>query len=83
MIMQIKIHRGINQIGGCVTKIKSKKSRILIDVGTHLPNSTSKRKVNVAKFSKKCDAVFITYYHLDHIGRLRKMYLFIEVLHLL
>lgn len=45
--MQIKIHRGINQIGGCVTEIKSKK-----DV-----------KVNVANISKKCDAVFITHYH--------------------
>lgn len=66
--MQIKIHRGINQIGGCVTEIKSNKTRILIDVGSNLPNSTSKVKVNVAKISKKCDAVFITHYHLDHIG---------------
>ena len=66
--MQIKIHRGINQIGGCVTEIKTKKTRILIDVGSNLPNSTSKVKINVAKISKKCDAVFITHYHLDHIG---------------
>lgn len=66
--MQIKIHRGINQIGGCVTEIKSKKARILIDVGTNLPNCESKVKVNVARISKKCDAVFITHYHLDHIG---------------
>ena len=66
--MQIKIHRGINQIGGCVTEIKSKKARILIDVGSNLPNCESKVKVNVANISKKCDAVFITHYHLDHIG---------------
>lgn len=66
--MQIKIHRGINQIGGCITEIKSKKGRILIDVGTNLPTCESKVKVNVAKISKKCDAVFITHYHLDHIG---------------
>lgn len=66
--MQIKIHRGINQIGGCVTEIRSNKTRILIDVGSNLPNSTSKVKVNIAKISKKCDAVFITHYHLDHIG---------------
>ena len=66
--MQIKIHRGINQIGGCVTEIKTKSTRILIDIGSNLPNSTSKVKVNVAKISKKCDAVFITHYHLDHIG---------------
>ena len=66
--MQIKIHRGINQIGGCVTEIRSKKARILIDVGTNLPNCDNKVKVNVAKVSKKCDAVFISHYHLDHIG---------------
>ena len=36
--MQIKIHRGINQIGGCITEIKSKKARILIDVGTNYIN---------------------------------------------
>ena len=66
--MQIKIHRGINQIGGCVAEIKSKKARILIDVGTNLPTCKSNVKVNVARISKKCDAVFITHYHLDHIG---------------
>lgn len=66
--MQIKIHRGVNQIGGCVTEIKSKKARILIDVGTNLPTCTSNVKVNVANISKKCDAVFITHYHLDHLG---------------
>ena len=71
--MQIKIHRGINQIGGCVTEIKSKKARILIDVGTNLPTCKSKVKVNVAKISKKCDAVFITHYHLDHIGEYMKV----------
>ena len=51
--MQIKIHRGINQIGGCVTEIKSKKARILIDVGTNLPTCTSNVKVNVSDISKK------------------------------
>lgn len=66
--MKIKVHRGVNQIGGCVTEIKSKKARILIDVGSNLPNSESKVKVNVSNISKKCDAVFITHYHLDHIG---------------
>lgn len=66
--MQIKIHRGINQIGGCITEIKSKKARILIDVGTNLPNCESNVKVNVSKISKKCDAVFISHYHLDHLG---------------
>lgn len=71
--MQIKIHRGVDQIGGCITEIKSKKARILIDVGTNLPNTESKVKVNVSNISKKCDAVFITHYHLDHIGEYMKV----------
>ena len=71
--MQIKIHRGVDQIGGCITEIESKKARILIDVGTNLPNTQNKVKVNVTKVSKKCDAVFITHYHLDHIGEYMKV----------
>ena len=66
--MQIKIHRGVNQIGGCVTEIKSKKTRILIDVGSNLPTCESEVKVNIGNISKKCDAVLITHYHGDHVG---------------
>lgn len=71
--MQIKIHRGVDQIGGCITEIKSKKTRILIDVGTELPNTEGKVKANVSKISKKCDAVFITHYHMDHVGEYMKV----------
>lgn len=71
--MQIKIHRGIDQIGGCITEIRSKNARIIIDVGSNLPNTESKVKVNVSKISKKCDAVFITHYHLDHVGEYMKV----------
>lgn len=66
--MQIKIHRGVNQIGGCVTEIKSKNTKILIDIGSNLPNCENEVEVNIANVSKKCDAVFITHYHGDHIG---------------
>lgn len=68
MKMKIIIHRGINQIGGCVTEIKSRKSRILIDVGSNLPTCESNVKVDIPRLSKKCDAVLITHYHSDHIG---------------
>ena len=36
--MKIIIHRGINQIGGCITEIATNKTRILIDLGQNLPN---------------------------------------------
>lgn len=71
--MQIKIHRGVDQIGGCITEIKTKKARILIDVGANLPNVVSKVKVNITRISKKCDAIFITHYHLDHVGEYMKV----------
>lgn len=71
--MQIKIHRGVDQIGGCITEIRSKNARIIIDVGSNLPNTESKVKVNVSKISKKCAAVFITHYHLDHVGEYMKV----------
>lgn len=66
--MQIKIHRGVNQIGGCVTEIKSKEARILVDVGSNLPTCETDVEVDIEKVSKKCDAVLITHYHGDHIG---------------
>lgn len=72
--MKITIHRGINQIGGCITEIATSKTRILIDLGKNLPDNkgvfhdelaTSKA---VAKLTKDVDAVFYTHYHGDHIG---------------
>ena len=35
--MEIIIHRGTHQIGGCVTEIKTEEARIVIDMGTPLP----------------------------------------------
>ena len=74
MCVQIKIHRGINQIGGCVTEIKSKKARLLIDVGSNLPTCESEIKVDIHSISKKCDAVLITHYHCDHVGEYMQVY---------
>jgi ribonuclease J len=36
--MNITIHRGINQIRGCITEIATDTTRILIDLGQNLPN---------------------------------------------
>ena len=35
--MDIKIHRGLNQIGGCITEISTATSRVFIDMGQNLP----------------------------------------------
>ena len=36
--MQIKILRGTHQIGGCITEITTKNSRIIVDIGSELPS---------------------------------------------
>lgn len=96
--MEIIIHRGTHQIGGCVTEIKTEEARIIIDMGTPLPGSKTDNELDEAAEeviaipgvtvpvamdgeadknengqvikSRACDAVFITHYHGDHIGRI-------------
>ena len=96
--MEIIIHRGTHQIGGCVTEIKTEEVRIIIDMGTPLPGSKTENETGAAEEevialpgvtvpvamdgeadknenaqmikSQPCDAVFITHYHGDHIGRI-------------
>ena len=96
--MEIIIHRGTHQIGGCVTEIKTEEARIIIDMGTPLPGSKTENETGAAEEevialpgvtvpvamdgeadknenaqmikSRSCDAVFITHYHGDHIGRI-------------
>ena len=39
--MKVRIHRGANQIGGCITEIQSASgTRILIDLGHNLPGES-------------------------------------------
>lgn len=72
--MNITIHRGINQIGGCITEIATDTTRILIDLGQNLPNGDGVVQDNLANkksietLTKGIDAIFFTHYHGDHIG---------------
>ena len=36
--MEVIIHKGTNQIGGCITEIRTNKTRIIIDFGEDLPS---------------------------------------------
>ena len=71
--MKIIIHRGQNQIGGCITEIASTQSRILIDLGQNLPDNEGNVHDNwanpdaIAKLTKGIDAIFYTHYHGDHV----------------
>lgn len=72
--MKITIHRGINQIGGCITEISTTKAKILIDLGQNLPDGNGLVVDNLANsnsvemLTKDIDAIFYTHYHGDHFG---------------
>lgn len=72
MATKIIIHRGTNQIGGCVTEIKTENHRIFIDFGEELPGTESEvhdLKIEGLNYEgEKCDGVFFTHYHGDHVG---------------
>lgn len=75
--MEIKIHRGLEQIGGCITEIRTNTSRVFIDFGQNLPGigeKTSREEdaAFVAKIlsenTRQHEAVFYSHIHEDHIG---------------
>ena len=77
--MRITIHRGANQIGGCVTEISTAASRIFVDMGDNLPGAAEQlddeRKQafvkNLFHANKRThEAVFYTHGHADHVGML-------------
>ena len=71
--MKIKIHRGINQIGGCITEIATETTKIFIDLGHNLPKGDkpvedeNANSESIEKLTKDCKAIFYTHYHGDHI----------------
>ena len=73
--MKITIHRGINQIGGCITEIQSSSgTKILIDLGHNLPDADGETEdeydepENLDRLLDGVSAVFYTHYHGDHIA---------------
>lgn len=75
--MQIKIHRGLDQIGGCITEISTETSRVFIDMGQNLPGNggattpeEDRALVNgiLSQNVKVHQAVVYTHAHEDHVG---------------
>ena len=73
--MDIIIHRGTHQIGGISTEIKTKGTRLFIDMGRELcldsraatsPLSIDGATNNNGDFS----GILITHYHGDHVGQI-------------
>ena len=75
--MKIIIHRGLDQIGGCITEISTASSRIFIDMGQNLPGIGDKpdpvrdRAMVEHLFSRNVkpnQAVVYSHAHADHVG---------------
>lgn len=74
--MNITIHRGTHQIGGCATELNINGERILIDLGANLPGTDEASVISDEYlcdklFGAKSDpieAVLYTHYHGDHCG---------------
>ena len=75
--MNITIHRGTDQIGGCVTEYADKGWQLFVDYGEQLPgahNSDTSLMIeglNHGDHSKS--ALLITHYHSDHIGKIAEL----------
>lgn len=75
--MTITIHRGLDQIGGCITEISTATSRIFVDMGQNLPGNGEKttpaqdKEMVEGLFKnnpKAHETVIYTHAHEDHIG---------------
>lgn len=69
--MKIKIHRGQNQIGGSIVEIASSNTKIILDVGTELDESDTPVVPQIDGLfcgNAGYNAVFLSHYHVDHIG---------------
>ena len=68
--MEITIHRGTHQIGGCATEIRTKRTRIFIDFGTALDGSGGITVTGLNNGKSAYNGVLFTHYHSDHVGEM-------------
>jgi len=69
--MNITIHRGTHQIGGCVTEYEYDGWRLFVDYGEELPGGPKSGDLQVEGLTHgdtSKSALLITHYHGDHIG---------------
>ena len=74
--MKITIHRGTDQIGGCVTEYEHKGYRIFVDYGEQLPGTKKSAPMEIEGLTKgdlSKSALLITHYHGDHIGCIKDL----------
>ena len=74
--MKITIHRGTDQIGGCVTEYEHEGWKLFVDYGEQLPGSQKSKPLDIDGLTKgdmSKSALLITHYHGDHIGCIKEL----------
>lgn len=73
--MHITIHRGTDQIGGCVTEYEDNGWRLFVDYGEQLPDApkTTLRIEGLTHGDVSKSVLLITHYHGDHVGRITEL----------
>ena len=74
--MNIKIHRGTHQIGGCVTEYEYNGWHLFVDYGEELPGGPKSGDLHIEGLTHgdiSKSALLITHYHGDHIGSITKL----------
>ena len=74
--MKITIHRGTDQIGGCVTEYEHKGWHLFVDYGEELSGDPETGELQVEGLTHgdlSKSVLLITHYHGDHIGSITKL----------
>ena len=74
--MKITIHRGSDQIGGCVTEYECNGYHLFVDYGEELPGGPKTGDLQVEGLTygdMSRSALLVTHYHGDHIGSITKL----------
>ena len=70
--MEIETYEA-NKIGGCITEIRSGNTKIIFDYGSNLDDIPQIDIKGLTYGEPEYEAVFISHYHLDHIGAIDKI----------
>jgi len=74
--MQISFHGAAQEVTGACTLIQTKQNQFLVDCGLFqgLQSSQNKNKADFNFNAKKINFVLLTHAHIDHCGRLLKLF---------